>query len=217
MSSEDVRFEALKSGAVKRSVRRNFAVFIDGTSLDRATKRLQKKIDLPALVRGICSGAQPTIARYYTIVPFEDDSRQRAFLEAVERSGLSVIVKRLPPKGITRQVSVDLEMAADIVAFASGRQDLPKETENLEQVAVAINEDVATEKSTPETVNNIKTLPEKRSIIVVCPSRELAYPISLANSFGADTTTADFAKTGDVLKSAAKWIDLSASETIWKE
>ncbi|MDZ4786855.1 MAG: hypothetical protein SGJ02_12350, partial [bacterium] len=56
-------------------------------------------------------------------------------------------------------------------------------------------------------------------ITVVCPSRELAYPISLTKELGIDTATADFGKfnNGDILKSAAKWIDLSDSETIWRE
>src|SRR5690606_8296126 len=53
--------------------------------------------------------------------PYEDDSRQRAFLDAVRRAGLQVVVKRLPPKGITRQVSVEVEMASDIVAFGLGQ------------------------------------------------------------------------------------------------
>jgi hypothetical protein len=54
---------------------------------------------------------------------------------------------------------------------------------------------------------------------VVCPSRELAYPLGLSKEFEVDTTTADFGQfnTGDVLKSAAKWIDLSDSETIWRD
>ena len=57
-----------------------------------------------------------------------------------------------------------------------------------------------------------------RSLIVICPTRELSYAMTLAKDLGADTTTADFGKfnKGDVLKSANKWIDLSDSETIWK-
>jgi len=53
----------------------------------------------------------------------------------------------------------------------------------------------------------------------VCPSRELTYPVSLVKELGVDTITADFGQfnTGDLLKSAAKWIDLSDSETIWRE
>jgi hypothetical protein len=41
----------------------------------------------------------------------------------------------------------------------------------------------------------------------------------MAKDLGAETTTADFGQfTGnDILKSAQKWIDLSGSETIWRE
>jgi hypothetical protein len=43
--------------------------------------------------------------------------------------------------------------------------------------------------------------------------------MALVKDAGADTTTADFGQfnTGDLLKSAAKWIDLSDSETIWRD
>jgi hypothetical protein len=43
--------------------------------------------------------------------------------------------------------------------------------------------------------------------------------MSLIKDVAGDTTTADFGQfnTGDVLKSAAKWIDLSDSETIWRD
>ena len=60
---------------------------------------------------------------------------------------------------------------------------------------------------------------ERRSLVIVCPSRDLAYSISLSKEFGVETTTADFGQfnTGDILKSAAKWIDLSDSETIWRD
>ena len=59
----------------------------------------------------------------------------------------------------------------------------------------------------------------QRIVTVVCPSRELSYPISLVGELGVDTVTADFGQFNnkDVLKSAAKWIDLSDSETIWRE
>lgn len=58
-----------------------------------------------------------------------------------------------------------------------------------------------------------------RIVTVVCPSRELSYPISLISKLGVDTVTADFGRFSgdDILKSSAKWIDLSDSETIWKE
>jgi hypothetical protein len=83
-----------------------------------------------------------------------------------------------------------------------------------QQAEQAAEQETKTE--TP-TIPDIKTAP--RSIVVVCPTRELAYPISLIKDVAADTTTADFGQfnTGDVLKSAAKWIDLSDSETIWRD
>jgi hypothetical protein len=41
----------------------------------------------------------------------------------------------------------------------------------------------------------------------------------MIKDMGADTTTADFGQfnSGDVLKSAATWMDLSDSETIWRD
>ncbi len=116
-------FEVVKKGFVKRQMRRSIGLFIDGTGLDRATRRISRKVDMSSLVRGVTSGSPPVVARYYTLIPFEDDSRHRAFLDAVARAGLTVVVKRLPPKGVTRQVSVDIEMAADMVAFALGHVD----------------------------------------------------------------------------------------------
>ena len=101
-------YEEVASGVIKRRQSKLLGLFIDGTGLDRATRRLNRRVDLTALVRGVTSGIKPSVARYYTLIPYEDDSRQRAFLDAVSRAGLSVIVKRLPPKGVTRQVSVDV-------------------------------------------------------------------------------------------------------------
>jgi hypothetical protein len=232
-----MKYEKLGGGFIKKREKRVVGLFIDGTGLDRATRRINRKVDMAALVRGVTSGINPIVARYYTLVPYEDDSRQRAFLDAVARAGLSVIVKRLPPKGITRQVSVDLEMAADMVAFAHGLTSFSKENEYMpvdqpsRTAAIhtpaqyvrrqqAENAEAAVEeKETPtaQAIPDIKTAP--RSIVVVCPSREIAYPLSLVKDIAADTTTADFGQfnTGDVLKSAQKWIDLSDSETIWRD
>ncbi len=247
-------YKQLGKGVVKRSVRRVTGVFIDGTGLDRATRRLHKRINMSALVRGITSGIPPHLVRYYTLIPNEDDSRHRAFLDAVARSGLQVVVKRLPPKGISRQVSVDLEMAADIVAFAFGHSNFRAQAEFQEEPMEDFNQDqgpqrigglmpgrkihqagengAASDEAAPEhsatqatelapemVATETNQLKEVRGIIVVCPSRELSYPISIAKEVGVDTTTVDFGKfnSGDVLKSAAKWIDLSDSETIWKE
>jgi hypothetical protein len=231
-----MKYEKLGGGFVKKREKRVVGLFIDGTGLDRATRRINRKVDMAALVRGVTSGINPIVARYYTLVPFEDDSRQRAFLDAVARAGLSVIVKRLPPKGIARQVSVDLEMAADIVAFANGLNSFSKENEYMpsepfegespvrtpaqfmrRQLAEVSGASEADDKTPTPEIPDIATAP--RSVVVVCPSREIAYPLSLIKPIAADTTTADFGQfnTGDVLKSAAKWIDLSDSETIWRD
>jgi hypothetical protein len=160
-------------------------------------------------------------------VPYEDDSRQRAFLDAVSRAGLSVIVKRLPPKGINRQVSVDLEMAADIVAFSLGHTTFSRENEYLpvdHPLRSAQSHSTRDDSRSASAESAKDGDPERlekasRSVVVVCPSRELAYPLGLSKEFEVDTTTADFGQfnTGDVLKSAAKWIDLSDSETIWRD
>lgn len=238
---------------VKRTQRREIGLFIDGTALDRATRRLNRKVNMAALVRGVTSGATPIVARYYTLIPFEDDSRHRAFLDAVARAGLTVIVKRLPPKGNARPVSVDLEMAADIVAFAAGKSEFGNTNRyNPVSGTVGTGENATEEPPSPSALPGGLTLrrgigaetaqlsengsedqlqqlespavkasePVKvhRIITVVCPSRELAYPISLANEYGVDTVTADFGmfNLGDMLKSAAKYTDLSDSETIWR-
>ena len=202
------KFKDLGGGLVKKKERRVVGLFIDGVNLDRATRRLNKKVDLQALVRGVCSGSTPVVARYYTVIPHEDDSRHRAFLDAVARAGLSVIVKRLPPKGIERQVTTDLEMAADIVAFSLGLSSFSKENEYLpagfeEAKSFAEASGANLHGSTIPTIDPDSLKPQQRG----------------TGPLGADTTNADFSQfnSGDILKSAAKWIDLSGSETIWRE
>jgi len=239
-----LQFQELGQGIVKRREKRVLGLFIDGTGLDRATRRIARKVDLTNLVRGVTSGITPVTARYYTLIPFEDDSRQRAFLDAVCRANLEVIVKRLPPKGITRQVSVDVEMTADIVAFALGHQrfgDLGRYQPGMGDGSFESSRGSAIPSALPFVQSRRerrKASPsqeparlespfaqtssahyEKRIITVVCPSRELSYPLSVVKELGVDTVTADFGQfnPGDILKSAAKWIDLSDSETIWKE
>lgn len=228
------KYQQVKGGLIKKTKRRVVGVFIDGIGLDRATRRLNRRIDLAALIKGVTSGLAPTLARYYTVVPNEDDSRHRSFLDAVSRAGLNVIVKRLPPKGITRQVTTDIEMSTDIVAYALGLSSFNKAFEYLPAEMQAVkNMSVGGAKATisPADISESKRQsgpllnidPQKsdttRSLIVICPTRELSYAMTLAKDLGADTTTADFGKfnRGDVLKSANKWIDLSDSETIWKD
>lgn len=93
-----MKYEQLGGGFIKKREKRVVGLFIDGTGLDRATRRINRKVNMSALVRGVTSGINPIVARYYTLIPYEDDSRQRAFLDAVARAGLSVIVKRLPQR-----------------------------------------------------------------------------------------------------------------------
>jgi hypothetical protein len=220
---------------------RDHAVFIDGTALDRASRRLNKKIDLSALLRGVCGGIDPRIARYYTIIPYEDDSRHHSFLDAVRNAGLEVILKRLPPKGINRQVAVDFDMAVDIMAFGLGHIDFQVKREN--EANIPISDDLTAATSTARDddksscsntlvkaqqysadkteINNFcdssKIQTAQKIVTVVCPSRELARPIELLNKMNVDTVSVDFGQfnPGDVLKSAAKWIDLSNADTIW--
>jgi hypothetical protein len=228
-----MKYEELGRGIVKRAERRVLGLFIDGTGLDLAARRLNRKVDLTALVKGVTSGLSPLVARYYTLIPYEDDSRQRAFLDAVTRAGLQVIVKRLPPKGVTRQVSVDVEMSADILAFAMGHNTFGSLSEYLPEEKHPVKQDglqkLAHQQSSPQETTEApssESAPEKaagqkvrRIVTLVCPGRDLAYPISLSNELGAETITADFGEFagGDVLKSASKWIDLSGSETIWRD
>ncbi len=223
---------------IRRRQKKLYAVFIDGLGLDRASRRLNKRVDLSALIRGVTAGQDACVSRYYTIIPFEDDHRHRAFLEAVERAGLDVVVKRLPPKGVNRQASIDPEMSADIIAFAMGKTSfneaadkyLPEERRIKvgpmpTGVRAAPLMDASTQSPDPE--NNAPEQPSqsprpaddsKRVVVVVCPSRDLSYAFALAGEVGADTVSVDFGyyKGDDVLKSASKWIDLSESETIWK-
>lgn len=241
-----MKYQELEGGLLKRREQKIFGLFIDGTGLDRATRRINRKVDLSALVKGVSSGLKPVVARYYTLIPYEDDSRQRAFLDAVARAGLSVIVKRLPPKGVTRQVSVDIEMAADIIAFSLGHTKFSNLCEykveetgspmsrdssclpsaepfmQFKKPQKAISRENTKEKESSSIIEPVTLRPanEKKIITVVCPSRDLSYSIALAGELGADTSNADFGhfnNTGDVLKSASKWIDLSDSETIWRD
>lgn len=172
-------FELLKGGVVKRRVKRRVGIFIDGTGLDRATRRLVKKVDLSSLVSGLSQGLEPEIARYYTLVPYEDDARQFAFLDAVERAGLEVVTKRLPPKGVKRQVSMDVHMATDLISFSMGVFGQPKVSLQEQEEA----EKTGTNDSKPVPVKTTKTDSDvKRVAVVVCPVENLATPFTLATN-----------------------------------
>ena len=128
-------------------------------------------------------------------------------------------------------------MAADIIAFARGFHNFSdystykseeevrsagilslnrfKKPNNTSQYAPLTRQETAGTET--ETTGNNTT--EKRIVTIVCPSRDLSYPVSLVKEMGVDTITADFGQfnNSDLLKSAAKWIDLSDSETIWRD
>jgi hypothetical protein len=211
-----------KKGIVKRTSRRVLGVFIDGTSLDRATKRMHKRIDLAGLVKGVSAGMTPIVARYYTLIPYEDDSRQLAFLDAVRSAGLEVVIKRLPPKGITRQVTVDIQMASDMIAFGLGQNSFKDIGYNFrganneeDKLAVDVDTQATAEEPTPLPAKN--DLPEKRIVTAICPPRDLSYAFSLLSSLQVETVTVDFGEASgrELLKSASRWIDLSTAESIW--
>lgn len=207
---------------VRRAVRRVVGLFIDGPSLDRAARRLNRRVDFSALIRGVCPGSAPVVARYYTVIPHDDDSRQRSFLDAVRGAGFDVIVKRLPPKGINRQVAVDPDMAADMLAFAHGHTSFAQSPE-LHDISLRATppsegrEEGGVSEDSSRPTEEPDTREIRRCVTVVCPSRELAYALWLSKQVGVETTTADFSKfaSGDFMRTATKWMDLSDSETIW--
>ena len=195
--------EIIGKGIVKRRVKRVVGLFIDATGLDRATRRLDKKIDLSRLVTGLTQGLDIEISRYYSLIPHDDDTRQLSFLEAVQRAGVEVITKRLPPKGVKRQVSIDVQIATDIMDFTYGA--FKKEVAQT----MAVNAPVG-----PSNISEVK-----RIAIIVCPSRDLNYALNSAYKHGTETVLADFGLYGqtDGWKGVDRWVDLSTSETIWRE
>ena len=220
------------STVIKRREKRILGIFIDGVGLDRATRRMHQKIEMSALVQSLSTGSQLAVCRYYTVIPHEDDSRQLAFLDAVAKAGLTVVVKRLPPKGITRQVTTDVEMAVDITAFSLGCTTFcgdyvyrPADNQYAQRPGrmMVPSRRLVEPREEPETVRASSGDASdgtriRRIATVVCPTQETAYSISLANELGVDTVTADFAnpRARNIMKSSAKWIDLSTSETIWR-
>jgi len=192
LSRQDL--ENLQGGRFRRRTKRKLAVFIDGIGLDRATKRLNRKVELSLLLKGVCEGLTPVLAKYYTLVPHEDDARQFSFLDAVERGGLEPVVRHLPPKGVKRTVSIDVLLATDLLTFAMAQDKDPNttDTENADTV--------------------------KKQAVIVCPSRDLIYAIDRAHSHGVEVSLADFGFYGnsDGWKGVDRWIDLSTSEIIWR-
>jgi hypothetical protein len=214
--------EVLKGGVVKRKTKRRVGLFIDATGLDRATRRLERKVDLSRLVSGLTSGVKIEIARYYCLIPYEDDARQFAFLDAVERAGIEVITKRLPPKGVKRQVSMDVHIASDLLNFSFGAYEHGVPSANSEHAEESEKlgnaENVKSPESKTIVAKKAGSSPIKRIATIVCPSRELSYAIFSSSQRGVETSLADFGLYGssDGWKGVDRWIDLSTSETIWR-
>ncbi len=192
-------FQALKGGILKRKNRRIPGVFIDATGLDRATRRISKKIDLSKLLQTISGGTAVEVAKYYCLIPYEDDARQLSYLDAVNRAGFEVVTKRLPPKGVNRQVSLDVQIATDMINFCYGYYAKKEST--------STNEEAADISEAPQD------LKDKRILTVVCPSMELNYSFLWAKNLGAETVVADFGihNTNESQNGITNWIDLSNS------
>lgn len=171
---------------IKRSVSREIGVFIDGISLDRAARRERRRVDFQALLNGVCEGLKPSIVKYYTVIPYEDDSRHRSYLDAVKDAGYEIIVKRLPPKGIDRQVSTDVEMTTDLIAFAHRGFSAPDSTNSLRAIVVCPSRDLSYPFQYLHT-HKVDTV-----------------SFDFGKFLGAN-----------VLKSANKWVDLSDTQSIW--
>jgi hypothetical protein len=208
-------FEVLESGVMKRKSRRIMGLFIDAGGLDRATRRLERKVDIGALVAGLSSGLKIEIARYYCLIPYEDDARQLAYLEAVEKAGIEVLVKRLPPKGVKRMVSMDVHIACDLLRFAFDcfNPDTKKSDSEKSDTEKIVSVDT-TDPLPPSKQSKIKKL-----ATCVCPSRELGYALSQCRKLGVEISLADFGlyATSDTWEGGVdNWVDLSTSETIWR-
>lgn len=218
-------FEQVKRGVIKRTQRREIGIFVDGINLDRASRRLNRKINFEALLKSLSGGLTPKVARYYTVIPYEDDSRQHSFFDVLQRAGFDLMLKRLPPLGVERQVTTDVEMSSDMVAFSQGIYKFAKDDQYLPEEYMRIADQFPRDHESNATQDNVTPSTEDsgaskilKVITAVTPSREVSYAIGLTKDLGADTITADFASiaTGDKMKSAAKWIDLTDSESIWK-
>jgi hypothetical protein len=189
---KEQKFEELGKGVVKRTQKRVVGIFVDGVGLDRATKRISRKIDLTNLITTLATGLTVECARYYTLLPNRDDSRQSAFLDLVERSGFVVTIKRLPPVEVNRMVSTDVHFATDLVGYTFGQ--FSQKTDDTEEKV-------------------------QRVAVFVCPNPEVGYAIERAHACGIETRLADFGgfKRSDIWKGIDTWVDLSESESIWRE
>lgn len=196
----------VEGSVIKRRTSRLMGVFVDASGLDHATKRLGRKVEIAKLLSSLTSGAKLELARYYCLLPYEDDSRQSSFLLSVERSGFEVITKRLPPKVVKKQVSLDTNISCDMINFCYSYFQV-QQLKNSADSKIAQTSDT----EIPQTV--------KRIITLVCPSPEIRYATSIAKKLNTSVVLADF---GSFTHSSGwqgidHWIDLSSSESIWRE
>ena len=194
--------DEVSKGFIRREQTHSIGVFLDGVNLDRATRRIGKKVDWKLLVKVIGEGRTPKLLRYYTVIPREDDARHHSFLTAVEGAGFQVIVKRLPPKGVNKTVTTDLEIASDLIAFGLGLSELSGSSEGSFETERVRN--------SPNTTHN------KSEIILICPTNDLEYPLRLITSSDVKSsdvkiTIVDFKGSGtsELVKVSSKWMDLS--------
>lgn len=197
-----------ESPVIRRRESKDIGIFIDGITLDRATRRIGKKISWEGLIKSLSRGKTPLVVRYYTVIPFEDDARQHSFLDSIQRAGIEVVVKRLPPIGIDRQVTTDVEMTADITAFGLGLTKLPSTSGD-------IRKDTFSESEIPSEDDAKR----KRCAVIITPNREIVYSIQILSSVDVETVICDFEspQTKELIQAASNFTDLSSSETIWRE
>jgi hypothetical protein len=209
-----------KPEIIKRRSSSALAIFVDGVGLDRACRRVRRRVDWKKLLQSLSGGKRLIEARYYNLLPHSDDNRQTAFLDNLALAGFSCIIKRLPPKNVEKQVSITVEMASDLMAFALGQTEYPdlnytnfrSSTQNKDLDDEEFTRSIVTPLSPEEAIQLTK-----REVILVCPSKEMDYPVSFLNRLGISTITADFGtfSTNKIVTASSDWIDLSLAENIW--
>ena len=211
-----------KPSIIKRRPNSAVGIFVDGVGLDRACKRIKRRVDWKKLLSSLGAGKRLVEARYYNLLPNTDDNRQTAFLDALGQAGFESVIKRLPPKHIEKQVSIAVEMASDLMAFALGQNEFPdlhyfavRSAAKRNPTAADWDEEAKplVAKLTPEESKILS----QREVILVCPSKELEYTVSYLKLLGVKTSTADFGtfSVNKTLTASDGWIDLSLSESIW--
>jgi hypothetical protein len=176
-----------KSTYLRREKPRKIGLFVDGVNLDRASRRVGKKVDWKLLAKLVSEGRALNLLRYYTVIPNEDDARHHSFLGVIEGAGYEVVLKRLPPKGVNKTVTTDLELTADILKF-SFQEKINALTLHSE-------------------LENTSTI----EIVLVCPPDDIEYALRILLDQGIKITIVDFKSHNapSLVKLSSKWMDLS--------